>query len=242
MCESHILEKKYELTAAQCNVLGELSLSKLIQQLIELATCHADILGIGFERLAQDNILWVLSRVVIKMEKMPQPYEPYTIVTWVENYGRISSDRDFQILNSNGDIMGECRTTWLTINKDTRRASELPDGERLKSVVTNKDLSLNKSPRIRIKPDSLVPAYEYTVRQADIDINEHLTSSRYVDLLCNIFTPEQMRHQPIHKFEIEYKQEVHYGSKLAIGVCESAGSKEVAITFEGTQMCVSRFE
>ncbi len=74
----------YHLTAAQCNAQSELAPSQLIQQIIEVATEHADILGVGFKDLQRHGNLWVLSRVAFEMKRFPRLLEDYSLTTWIE--------------------------------------------------------------------------------------------------------------------------------------------------------------
>ncbi len=71
----------FRLTAAQCNAQRELAPAMLIQQIIEVATEHADLLGVGFKRLQEDGNLWVLSRIAIDIHRYPRLLERYSLKT-----------------------------------------------------------------------------------------------------------------------------------------------------------------
>ena len=69
----------YCLTAAQCNAQREVAPATLIQQIIDVATEHADTINIGFQRMGKNSALWVLSRVAYEIKRYPGILEEYTI-------------------------------------------------------------------------------------------------------------------------------------------------------------------
>lgn len=56
---------KYTLTAGESNACGRMPLTLVTERIIEVATEHANALGIGYAALITRNIGWVLSRLSI---------------------------------------------------------------------------------------------------------------------------------------------------------------------------------
>jgi len=76
--------QSYYLAAGECNPQGEMPLTLLMTRIIEVATGHANLWGVGYERLIADNHVWVLSRVTIELTAYPRVNEHYTLTTWIE--------------------------------------------------------------------------------------------------------------------------------------------------------------
>lgn len=53
----------YRMTAAGASAQGTLPLSTLVADVIQVATDHANALGVGYSRLIEDGNSWVLSRL-----------------------------------------------------------------------------------------------------------------------------------------------------------------------------------
>ncbi len=66
-----LFENRYFLTPAECNPQGRMPITLLINRLIEVATLHANAIGIGYGTLVGRHETWVLSRVAVEMSRYP---------------------------------------------------------------------------------------------------------------------------------------------------------------------------
>ena len=82
----------------------------LVSKIIDIATAHANSLGIGNPSMAAMNRGWVLSRITLEMEGYPRVDSTYTLTTWVESWTRHFSERIIMIADENGNPYGFCRT------------------------------------------------------------------------------------------------------------------------------------
>lgn len=97
----------------------------IAQRVIEIATEHANILGVGYSDMIMFNSGWVLSRMSIEMTRYPGVNEEYSLTTWIEGFNRLYSERNMEIQDGNGETIGYVRTIWVAIDMDTRRPSDL---------------------------------------------------------------------------------------------------------------------
>lgn len=205
----------YHLTAAQCNAQSELAPSQLVQQIIEVATEHADLLGVGFRDLQKNNNLWVLSRVAFEMKRFPRLLEDYSLTTWIEGYNRHFSERNFEICSASGEILGHARTIWVAINMQTRRPADLTYISYISETVSDHVCPIERQGKIRMSGEPQI-VHEYTFRVSDIDLNRHVNSTRYVELILNQMDLADFDDYFLQRFEIEYKQEAHYGDTVEV--------------------------
>ena len=94
MEKSEVFSKDYFLTAGESNAEGRMPLTLVAERVIEVATEHANSLGIGYANLIKSNIGWVLSRMSIEMVRYPVINDSYTMETWIESYNRMFSNRN----------------------------------------------------------------------------------------------------------------------------------------------------
>ena len=234
-----IYSHSYRLIAAQCNAQRELAPAALIQQIIEVATEHADLLGIGFKRLQDDGNLWVLSRITVELKRYPKLLEEYTLSTWVEGYNRHFSERNFEITGADGEILGYARTVWVAIDMRTRRPADMSGLASLAVTVCDKPCPIAKQGKIRpIDPPQTV--HNYTFRVSDIDFNRHVNSARYVELILNQMDLSTFDDYYLARFEIEYKHETHFDDEVE--VCSAFADEALisAIVKDDTTVCVAR--
>lgn len=229
----------YYLTAAQCNAQRELAPAQLVQQIIEVATEHADALGVGFKDLQRDGNLWVLSRVAFEMKRYPHLLENYSLTTWIESYNRHFSERNIEIRAENDEIIGYARTIWVAINIETRRPADLSSIFHISETVCDRPCPIAKQGKIRTSATPQI-VHEYTFRISDIDLNRHVNSTRYVELILNQMDIADFDEFFLSRFEIEYKHEAHFNDTVEVASVISTDTMTSAINFEGTTMCAAR--
>ncbi len=230
---------RYHLTAAQCNAQCELAPAQLVQQIIEVATEHADALGVGFERLQHDGNLWVLSRIAIEVHRYPRLLEDYSLTTWIEGYNRHFSARNFELRGHHGEVLGYARTIWVAINMHTRRPADLSGISYIADTVTDYRCPMSVQGKIRpADPPQIV--HEYRFRVSDIDFNRHVNSARYVELILNQLDLSAFDECCLSRFEIEYKHEAHFDDMVEVCSAYVGEALVTAITKGDTVICVSR--
>lgn len=196
----------------------------LINRLIEIATLHANQLGIGYASLVERKGTWVLSRVAVEMQRYPEVNENYTIRTWVCGINRLFSERDFEILDGQGATIGWARTLWAVINTETRAAEDISHMLWLEEIIPDKECPVEKPSRLRaLKEYSSTP---YTFTYCDMDFNRHVNSSRYIELLLNQWSLDFHDHNRLYRFEISYIHEAHYDQQVEVRLFSDPNSEQ----------------
>lgn len=206
---------RYFLTAGECNAQKEMSISLLTQRVIEVATEHANILGVGYADLVKENHGWVLSRLTIEMKRFPALNENYSLTTWIEGFNRLYSERNMEVQDANGETIGYIRTIWVAIDFETRKPVDLSTISWLASTISDRPCPIEKQGRMRpiTDADRSVP---HRFRYCDIDFNRHVNSVKYIDLILNQWELEHYDSKSIERFEIIYQREAHYGDNVNV--------------------------
>ncbi len=193
---------------------GRITLGVLGNHLLNCAGFHAADRGFGIATMNEENYTWVLSRLAIELDEYPMQYEDFSIQTWVENVYRLFTDRNFAILNKEGDPIGYARSVWAMINLNTRKPTDLlalHDGN-ITGYICDKPCPIEKPSRIKV--EATQPVAEHTARYSDIDINGHVNSIRYIEHILDLFPIELYREKRVRRFEMAYVAESYYGEKL----------------------------
>lgn len=214
-----IHEHTYYLTAAECDASGRMSLTLLVERIIETATEHANILGIGYEDLKQYHIGWVLSRLSVEMARAPRFNSRYMFKTYINDLNRLYSTRTHELYaeNDRGEMehIGAVCTVWVAIDTENRTAADL-------SVIHARECVCPDSPcpvlpMRHIKTDrTFVNIGSYCFRYTDIDINGHVNSVRYLDSIMQARSMKWHLEHEIARFDIIYQHECHYGNNVEI--------------------------
>lgn len=210
-----ILTRSFYLSAAECNAQQELSLPLLAQKLIDVATEHANILGIGNPNMPNPDMGWVLSRLTVEMNRYPHENSNYSITTWVEDWNRHFSRRAFSIADEEGNIMGYARSIWMVLNTSDRSNAGLTGINFKPEWISNMECPIPMQEKhVRIEPDDNSPVYRF--KYCDIDFYRHVNTVRYIDLLLNQFDMQDYDENIINRLELSFLHEASYGMEIRI--------------------------
>lgn len=197
---------------------GHLFLGLLGNHLLNAAGNHSQKRGWGIGALNETQHTWVLSRLSIELQDMPQQYEHFQVKTWVESVMKLFTNRNFAILREDGTPYGYARSVWAMIDVETRKPCDLYnlyDGDILNYVVDEEEnvCPIEGHGRFRFRDAELVRTID--TYYSDVDINGHINSIKYIEHILDLFPRERFERQRIQRFEIAYKAESYQGDRLS---------------------------
>lgn len=219
---------------------GRMAWNVLGKRILRAAAQHAE--DRGFEKICINGrtYLWVLSRMVIEMDRMPQTGDDGSITTWLRSAYRYFTDRCFEISDSEGNVYGRVLTIWALIDAESREAVDLKDvlGDTLCDYIdAERPLSIERGARIR--PNDMQPVAERQVYYSDLDKNGHLNSIRYIDYVLDTFPKWAYETQSPRRIEIAYSHESYYGDTVSILRKEAApGAYHFAVNNQDKTACL----
>ena len=101
------------------------TISALGAAVLNAAGVDAHGKGFGVDALTKHNCSWVLSRLALELDRRPAQYDDYRIATWISDYGRVLSTRNFVLEDAEGRTFGRAVSQWAMIDLDTRTALDL---------------------------------------------------------------------------------------------------------------------
>lgn len=213
----------YILTAGESDAEGRMPLTLVTERVIEVATEHANALGIGYDALIKENIGWVLSRLSIEMVRYPAINDRYTLSTWIESYNRHFSERNFVMTDTAGQVLGYMRTVWVAMDYASRTVADLTRLERVPFPVPDVPCPIARTPRIP-SPGDGAERDVYTFRYRDLDFNRHVNTVRYLDLILNHWPLKHYDSNVAERLDIMFHHECHYGQTVELRVGEGPAS------------------
>lgn len=214
---------EFYLTAAEVNAQEEMPLSRLVTLIIDTATGHANLLGFGYAHMMESNTSWVLSRLSVDILRMPGVNRGYRLVTWVSSVNRIYSERLFELKDAaSGETVAWAHTTWMAIDMDSRRPTDLLCHQALVDVITEREFGGDKGGKLQPLGDD-ARGYTYIFKVSDIDVNRHVTTRRYIDLITDIWPLDMYAESRVSRFEIAFKREARYAEEALTLMSPHAG-------------------
>lgn len=215
-----IYSQEFFLSAGEADAEKEMAMPLLVSKLIDIATAHANSLGIGNPDMADPDLGWVLSRLTIDMTELPRVNDTYSISTWVEGWNRHFSTRCFMIARPDGTPLGYARSIWMVLNTKTRANAGLSGLHLSDGIISSKECPIEKQAKhVKIGEGGLkatAPAVDYTFKYCDLDSYRHVNTVRYVQLLLNQMPLERYDDNRLQRLELSFLHEARYGMRVTL--------------------------
>lgn len=205
----------YILTAGESNASGQMPLTLVAERVIEIATEHANALGIGYSALIKRNMGWVLSRLSIEMYRYPEINEQYTLTTWIESYNRHFSLRNLKMTAADGSILGYVRTVWVAMDFASRTMADLTSFEKEAFPTADIDCPIEPAPRFAA-PGPEAAEEHYRFKYCDIDFNRHVNTVRYLAIILNRWPLEHYDSHTIRRLDMAFRKECRFGEEVIL--------------------------
>lgn len=211
---------EYLIHSYEADARGTASLSTICKFLQETAYRNADHLGFGYTQLKERNQFWVLSRILIRMERYPRWDETVQLRTWPSGVEKLFAFRDFQLLDEAGVVIGSMGTTWLVLDAERRR----PRRPEIVSAVDHlcpKDRALDRRPGkvLPLAQPQPAPPSEgdfFPVRYSDLDLYHHVNNAVYVQWILDGYPQSMHREHRVKELEINFLNETVLGDEAAV--------------------------
>ena len=194
---------------------GHLSWGFLGNHLLRCASLDAGTHGFGLEEVSKNHRAWVLSRLVVELDEMPNMGDDYVIETWVSKIYRQFTDRLFSIVNKEGKVYGHAYSIWALIDYVTREPLDFSklDNVAFVHAVTERTIPIKGPGRVRVK--SQEPVKSMVACYCDLDINGHVNSIRYIQMVLDLFSEEiYKQRRAVKRLDVAYCAESYCGETL----------------------------
>lgn len=206
-------KQKIKTASYFVNRFGKLSTSSLFYQIQEIAWEHAEKLGFGYDNLRENNHFWVLSRLLIKINRRPDWGENFIIETWPTGADGFLAYRDIRFLSEKGEVLINATTSWLVLDLNTKRIirhSELKDFPIHKERVFEEFAGKVDSPK-----ENEISAFSQVLFN-EIDINQHFNSGRYLERIIDSYDFDFHELHELEEFELNFAKEGVQTDMLAV--------------------------
>jgi medium-chain acyl-[acyl-carrier-protein] hydrolase len=208
-----IWTETYPVNTFLVNPHKRLGLFGLLNLLQDTAWIHATHLGHGHEDMIREEALWVITRQKLTMTTWPTWGQTVQIRTWVRPMSGISAVRDFEIL-SDGKIVGECVTSWLTLDMKTRKPISSKGIAAESYFRTDHNLTITTS-KIPLQTH-LKPLIQFAVRNSDLDMNGHVNNTRYAQWVLDSIPMDMHEKYELKTYEVNFLAETHNQDRVII--------------------------
>ncbi len=232
--------EKFCLRTSDFDCRARLKPSAILDLFQEVAGSHASELGVGFEELLKNNLLWVLTKVKFKIVGKIDMHKAVIVKTWPLAPSRVTLQRDYLIEDENGNPIVIGTSEWVTMHSETRRLVPKTDIYPLEEFCQDKmfEEKLRKVPDFEIGEDykKIIPEF------CDLDVNSHVNNIRYADYVMNFLNPQE--NEDIEEFQLDFHREIHNGMPISLYLEKNEDALAKGISEDGEKMfsCAIKFK
>lgn len=206
---------KYTIEPESVDFTSRASVSSMFNLVLHAAGKDAHRRGFGIDALAEKNYGWVLSRMCLEMDRMPDEYEEFTLHTWIGGYNRLISTRNFTLTDNEGREFGRAVSHWCMLDFDTRMPLDMNTLAKVHDGTVVDAPSPCEGPK-RLGGVASDIIAQRRVAYSDIDFNRHMNTMRYIDFAFDILPIEIPEKLNAIRMDLNFMKEALYGNTLSL--------------------------
>jgi len=192
---------------------GITTAASIANYLQDAAGKHADIMEFSAQRLLDDGIAWVLTRLRIKIERYPNFHENIIIKTWPSVFTKRVASRDYCIADLDGNDIVHATSNWITFDLNERKMVELP-GYVLEAHPQNAERSLEFEARSIAKLKGDTEEKSFNVRESDIDYNNHVNNVHFIEWAVEAIPSSERNGHRLQDIDVLFRAEGKLGDTV----------------------------
>jgi len=209
-----IYEKEIQICPSLADASGRLGVPDTFGICMDIASAHAEELGVGFKAMAERGLFWLTVKTQLHFLRRPLMMSSVTARTWPEAPGKLRCCRSYE-LTQDGETLIAGKTEWAIIGTQTHRltpaAEVYPEGLAFPP-------SACAGPFARV-PDDFEDAEAYaawTVRSTDIDVGGHMNNAAYVRMLIGSLSNAELKALRIRRMDVIFRAPCFEGEQLRL--------------------------
>ncbi|KAK9278399.1 hypothetical protein L1049_027964 [Liquidambar formosana] len=219
-----VVIRSYEVGADKTATLE--SIFNLLQETALNHVWVSGLLGDGFgatHGMMRNNLIWVVTKMQVQVDNYPIWGEIMEVETWVGASGKNGMRRDWLIRSHATGQVYTCDSTWVMMNKKTRRLSKMPEEVRAEispwfiekhAIQEDTPEKINKlDPKAKYVNKDLKPT------RSDLDMNHHVNNVKYVKWMLETIPDMFLESHQLSSIILEYRRECG-SSDIVQSLCE----------------------
>lgn len=211
--ENQIFESEHKINYYECDANQQLTISMLVNIMMQVSGEHSQELGVGDEDLAEKGLAWIVLQYAIEIKQMPTAHQKIKVSTQALSYNKLFCYREFNIYDEKGTLCVTAKSTFALLDIEKRKMVRIQD-----EVVAPFQTPFSKKIIRTPKPEKIINDQmvenEYRVRYLDIDTNLHVNNSKYLDWAIDTLDYEFLTTHKLTHLNVKFEKEVYYGNQI----------------------------
>lgn len=202
-------KKRYTITTNMLDANDNLRLAGIFDISQRIAGEHAEIIGCGFNKMIEQNLIWVVTKHYIEFSRPVKDSDNIDVLTYPLKPRIIEFCRENEF-SINDEVVAHSTSSWMVYNIKTNSIDRCSAFENLEFHEQFFKERVKRLPHL--KKDALEFYKNVEVTYSMIDHNKHMNNTHYFDFFLDAFAPEK----PIQIAQIEYLNQAYLGNIIEL--------------------------
>ena len=204
------------IAPSMCDASGHIGLSAAFALFQDVASEHAEELGVGFRDMARQGAFWLTVRTRVHFYRRPAMMQAVDVRTWPAAPGSTRCDR-FYRMSAQGQTLVEGRTEWCVYDLAAKAVRPMAEAGFREGLVYLDERAL-PAPYARFRHDFADGdrVAGHVVRPGDVDVGQHMNNVAYLRMLSDSFSVEEMARMNVREMEILFCMPCFEGEALDV--------------------------
>ncbi|KAG8379451.1 hypothetical protein BUALT_Bualt07G0089900 [Buddleja alternifolia] len=201
------------------------TLMNLLQETALNHVASSGLAGNGFgatHEMSIRKLIWVVTRIHVQVDKYSSWGDVVEIDTWVDAAGKNGMRRDWIIRDCNTHkIITRATSTWVTMNRETRRLSKIPDEVKNevqpfylnRAAISTKNSDCEKIEKLTRETAERIRT-GLAPRWSDMDANQHVNNVKYIGWILESVPTNVLEDYNMKRMTLEYRRECRQSNVL----------------------------
>ncbi len=209
----------------------------------QLAVKAAQQLDFGDPRLKEYDCVWVLARMQTRFVRKVRFDENISLDTWHRGLDGLYFIRDYQLLDSAGQVAVNSTSSWIVMNAQTRHICR---DDKVMALIPSRAQSPEEAisgicPKIAFpKGAELREIGTHRVNWSDVDYNGHANNVKYTVWTLDNLPQELVFGHFLREVTINFNKEVRPGEIVTLYHTETDGAHIVEGRSDGRQVFIEK--
>ncbi|MDL2308666.1 hypothetical protein LJC53_03670 [Bacteroidales bacterium OttesenSCG-928-C03] len=231
MNDKNIYEQDFTIYSYLTDCNGYLAPKQLLSLMQEVAWAHVDKHNIGWDYLFQFNQFWALTRLHVKILRMPKWNEKIKIKTWGKLSEMLTHYRDHEVLDEDGNLIIAATSTWVILDFTTGRPQRVENLPTYLYVNEHRNAIVENAPKIKRVSFAENERVFQPVLFSDIDVNQHVNNSFYLQFAIDALDFDYVKNHRVSEIFLNFTWQAKAGDCYAVQSSEIAPDDIVSFIF-----------
>ena len=201
-----------ELPFPDADYKNRIKLSSLFRIFSDIAGDDYIDRGLDYDFLQQNDYVFLMSRLALKIHSYPKSKQKLTVSTWECMQKGAMFIRANEMTDEDGNVLVEGEAGWICVSIKEHKIYRPSDFRWLCEQVTDRPTNIHIG---RIPHCDGELSGEYTPKFTDIDMNGHVYNGIYGDIIQNSLSKEEFE-RGFSEVRINYLNEMTLGEKVSV--------------------------